>query len=81
MAMSTETELADISPTLRGALAAASARHKHLCPRQVLGARIGMAGGRALQLDLPRTDKRLLVIVRRATAALSMDLKWSQACR
>ena len=63
MAMSTETEMADISPTLRGALAAASARHRHLCPRQVLGARIGMAGGRALQLDLPRTDKRLLVIV------------------
>lgn len=41
----------------------AAARHSHLCPRQVLGARIGLAGGAALGLDLPRRDKRLLVIV------------------
>lgn len=40
-----------------------SARHKHLCPRQVLGVRIGLAGGLALGLELPRPDKRLLVIV------------------
>lgn len=41
----------------------AAARHKHLCPRQVLGARIGLAGGVALDLVLPRRDKRLLVII------------------
>ena len=41
----------------------AAARHKHLCPRQVLGARIGLAGGIALDLPLPRQDKRLLVII------------------
>ena len=40
-----------------------SARHRHLCPRQVLGARIGLAGAAALGLDLPRRDKRLLVIL------------------
>ncbi len=40
-----------------------SARHSHLCPRQVLGARIGLAGGNALGLELPRADKRLLVIL------------------
>ena len=40
-----------------------SARHRHLCPRQVLGARIGLAGAAALGLDVPRRDKRLLVIV------------------
>ena len=40
-----------------------AARHKHLCPRQVLGARIGLAGGAALGLALPRQDKRLLIIV------------------
>lgn len=40
-----------------------SARHRHLCPRQVLGARIGLAGTVALGLDLPRRDKRLLVIL------------------
>jgi len=44
-------------------LAASSARHSHLCPRQVLGARIGLAGAAALGLDIPRTDKRLLIFV------------------
>lgn len=48
---------------LQTILAASSARHKHLCPRQILGARMGLAGGEALDLPLPRTDKRLLVIV------------------
>ncbi len=40
-----------------------AARHRHLCPRQVLGVRIGLAGAHALGLDAPRTDRRLLVIV------------------
>ncbi|MBI3243480.1 MAG: TraR/DksA C4-type zinc finger protein [Chloroflexi bacterium] len=40
-----------------------AALHRHLCPRQVLGARIGMLAGDALGLDLPQTDKRLLTIV------------------
>jgi formylmethanofuran dehydrogenase subunit E len=40
-----------------------SSWHKHLCPRQVLGARIGLAGAAALGLVIPRQDKRLLAIV------------------
>lgn len=48
---------------LQAILAQSSARHSHLCPRQILGARIGLAGGVALDLSLPRNDKRLLVIV------------------
>ncbi len=44
-------------------LAASAARHSHLCPRQVLGVRIGLAGAAALGLSLPRQDKRLLLIV------------------
>lgn len=36
--------------------------HKHLCPRQVLGVRMGMAAGRWLGLNLPQTNKRLLTI-------------------
>jgi formylmethanofuran dehydrogenase subunit E len=48
---------------LQTLLAISSARHKHLCPRQVLGARIGLAGAAALGLELPRSDKRLLVIL------------------
>ncbi len=40
-----------------------AARHKHLCPRQVLGARLGLLGAQWLGIELPGTDKRLLVIV------------------
>ncbi len=40
-----------------------SSGHKHLCPRQVLGVRIGLAGAAALGLEVPRQDKRLLAIV------------------
>jgi formylmethanofuran dehydrogenase subunit E len=44
-------------------LAISSARHTHLCPRQVLGARIGLAAASALGLEIPRRDKRLLAII------------------
>jgi formylmethanofuran dehydrogenase subunit E len=37
--------------------------HNHLCPRQVLGVRIGLTGGRCLGLDVPQTDKRILTLV------------------
>ena len=40
-----------------------AARHSHLCPRQVLGARIGLAGATALNRDVPRTDKCLLIFI------------------
>jgi formylmethanofuran dehydrogenase subunit E len=40
-----------------------AARHKHLCPRQVLGARMGLLGAQRLGIDLPGPDKRLLVVV------------------
>jgi formylmethanofuran dehydrogenase subunit E len=48
---------------LQEILAKSSARHRHLCPRQVLGVRVGLAGAQALGLDLPRRDKRLLIFV------------------
>jgi formylmethanofuran dehydrogenase subunit E len=37
--------------------------HPRLCPRQVLGVRIGVEAGALLRVDVPRTDKRLLVFV------------------
>jgi formylmethanofuran dehydrogenase subunit E len=40
-----------------------SAQHSHLCPRQILGARLGMLGMAALGFDAPPTKKRLMVIV------------------
>jgi formylmethanofuran dehydrogenase subunit E len=43
-------------------LAQSAARHDHLCPRQVLGVRMGLAGLDALSLVEPPSDKSLLVI-------------------
>jgi formylmethanofuran dehydrogenase subunit E len=37
--------------------------HSHLCPRQILGVRIGLAGAAALKLEPPQPEKRLLVIL------------------
>lgn len=37
--------------------------HKHLCPRQVLGVRMGLYAGELLRLELPRHDKRLCTFV------------------
>ena len=37
--------------------------HRRLCPRQVLGARVGMFAASLLTLDLPQPDKRLLAFV------------------
>lgn len=44
-------------------LRTSASRHSHLCPRQVLGARIGLAGALALGFEPPVLHKRLLVIV------------------
>lgn len=47
--------------TLADILCESSSRHRHLCPRQVLGARMALYAAESLSLDLPRKDKRLLV--------------------
>lgn len=39
-----------------------AALHRHLCPRQVLGVRMGMLAGEVLALALPQMSKRLLTI-------------------
>ena len=48
---------------LNALLQASAQLHHHLCPRQVLGVRMGLLAGKALGLELPQADKRLLVIV------------------
>jgi formylmethanofuran dehydrogenase subunit E len=37
--------------------------HSHLCPRQVLGVRMGMAGLRALGVEAPVNAKTMLIII------------------
>ena len=49
--------------TLNELLQASAAMHRHLCPRQVLGVRMGVWAGELLGLDVPQADKRLLTIV------------------
>lgn len=45
-------------------LNASAALHKdHLCPRQVLGVRMGLYAGILLGINLPQTDKRLVSLV------------------
>jgi formylmethanofuran dehydrogenase subunit E len=53
----------DAAPGLQQALAATVARHGRLCPRQVLGVRIGLAGIGALGVDPDAAGRPLLVIV------------------
>jgi formylmethanofuran dehydrogenase subunit E len=50
-------------PSLSEFLQASAAHHKHLCPRQVLGVRMGMRAAVELGLDLPQTNKRLYTFV------------------
>ena len=49
-------------PGLNDLLENSARHHKRLCPRQVLGVRLGLAGAVALGLEAPRSDKRLLVV-------------------
>jgi formylmethanofuran dehydrogenase subunit E len=49
-------------PELDNLLILSAAHHHKICPRQVLGVRIGLLAGLLLDLPLPRSDKRLLAI-------------------
>ncbi len=51
------------SATLAALLAESATLHRHLCPRQVIGVRMGMLAARLLDLPLPQGDKRVLTIV------------------
>ncbi|MEX1247557.1 MAG: FmdE family protein [Anaerolineales bacterium] len=53
---------ADI-PDLKALLGQSAARHNHLCPRQVLGVRMGLAGAAILGNDQLNVDKSMLVII------------------
>ena len=55
---------AKIMNDLETLLKQSAERHQqHLCPRQVLGVRMGIYAGELFGLDLPQTDKRLFAFV------------------
>jgi formylmethanofuran dehydrogenase subunit E len=50
-------------PVLEAFLVQLDALHKHLCPRQVIGVRMGMHAAALFSLELPQRGKRLLTFV------------------
>ncbi len=48
---------------LKALLDQTGSMHKHLCPRQVLGVRMGMLAGELLGLGLPQRGKRLFTFI------------------
>ena len=53
-----------IDESLRPLLKESAALHRHLCPRQVLGVRMGLLAGKLLDLPLPQgDDKRVFVFM------------------
>jgi formylmethanofuran dehydrogenase subunit E len=48
---------------LQTLLAQSAEQHHCLCPRQVLGVRMGLLAGELLELDLPNPEKRLFTFV------------------
>ncbi len=47
---------------VRALLERSASRHRHACPRQILGIRMTLAAAALLGLDLPREDKRVLAV-------------------
>ena len=47
---------------IQALLEKSSRNHTHLCPRQILGVRLGLAGLLSLGFETPPSEKRLLVI-------------------
>jgi formylmethanofuran dehydrogenase subunit E len=52
-----------MSTVIAACLARLATLHARLCPRQVLGVRIGLYAGELLDRPLPRGDKRLIAFV------------------
>jgi formylmethanofuran dehydrogenase subunit E len=50
-------------PSISELLKTSASRHDHLCPRQVLGVRMGLAGLRAIGLEPPVTKSTALIVV------------------
>ena len=66
--------------SLRELLEASAALHRHLCPRQVLGVRMGLLGGGMLDLDVPQShnNKGRLTIAETDGSAVNQVLANSQ---
>ncbi len=52
-----------LAPNLQALLEKSASQHVRLCPRQILGVRLGLMGLKALGFEQPPAQKRLLVIL------------------
>jgi len=50
------------SAKLEALLEQSAALHRHLCPRQVLGVRMGLLGGASLQIEVPQQQRKRLFV-------------------
>lgn len=51
------------NPVLDELLRQVAAMHRHLCPRQVLGVRMGICAARLFPVPMPQKDKRMMALV------------------
>lgn len=51
------------NPDIKSLLQQVAGLHRHLCPRQVLGVRLGMCAAQHFPALLPQRDKRILAVV------------------
>lgn len=58
-----DLQLVSLTMNIEALLDQTATRHKRLCPRQVLGVRMGMLAAEMFSMDLPQTGKRLLAFV------------------
>jgi len=56
------TSSAEVALGMDELLKASATHHHKLCPRQVLGVRIGLLAGHLLEIPLPQPEKRLITI-------------------
>lgn len=54
---------ANATPELESLLQQTASLHRHLCPRQVLGVRLGMYAAQLFPGTMPQTNKRMLAMV------------------
>ena len=57
-----ETCLTPLVSRMDELLTASATHHHRICPRQVLGVRMGLLAGHILEISLPQLEKRLLTI-------------------
>lgn len=56
-------EIIEANPRTLEMLAQLEGMHRHLCPRQVLGGRMGLHAAELLGLEVPQKNKRMLALV------------------